>query len=160
MITVIVGAARNRTELQIHRNIITARSKFFQNALSGCWSDPDYKIVDISKFDPTIHPKYSQRYLEAVYTKEYTDDQFILSDPCAHLINLCVVYVIAEAMLDVQTRNVIVRALYEFTINLHDKGYYYPNVRCIDIIYNGTASSSNPMRRLIVDMWFDYATAS
>jgi hypothetical protein len=95
-----------------------------------------------------------------VYTKEYTDDQFILSDPCAHLINLCFVYVIAEAMLDVQTRNVIVRALYEFTINLHDKGYYYPNVRCIDIIYNGTASSSNPMRRLIVDMWFDNATAS
>jgi hypothetical protein len=68
--------------------------------------------VDLYKFDPNLSPEDFQRYLEVLYTNqvvtpaEYDD---------AHHSKLCRSYVIAEAMLDRQTRNVIVRALYDYS---------------------------------------------
>jgi hypothetical protein len=157
MITVLVGPPQERKELQIHRGIITARSEFFANALSGRWSDSINNVIDIYKFDPDINPQDFQRYLEKVYTKEYSDD-CKKSDPDAYIKNLCLVYVIAEAMLDRQTRNVLARALYDHSTTLQDNDQYYcPDVPSIHIIYNGTASSSNLMRRLCENFWYDDA---
>ena len=55
-----------------------------------------------------------------------------------------------------QTRKLAVQALYEHIRKPRAEGdhrHLYPSPKCIRIVYKGTASATDPMRRLLVDIW-------
>tara|TARA_R110002003_G_scaffold184_11_gene14466 strand:+ start:6569 stop:7162 length:594 start_codon:yes stop_codon:yes gene_type:complete len=151
---VLVGPPEAQKELLIHKSVIIARSDFFANALSGQWDNSKDNTIDLYKIDPNIRPVDFQRYLETVYTNNFTPS-------CPILLNLelCRAYAIAEAMLDRHTRNFLLQALYDTTQNPRaDGSFYYPGSLCVQAIYEGTASAANPMRRLLVDIWHDVSS--
>lgn len=93
--------------------------------------------------------KYLVAYLEEMY--ENTLGKRIV-------LEICNIYIIAEALLDVETRNRCVRALYNAMSKPDKDGkYYFPYMEWVRMIYESAGSASNPMRRLLVDAWYDHA---
>ncbi|KAH7085362.1 hypothetical protein BKA63DRAFT_559996 [Paraphoma chrysanthemicola] len=122
IVKVLIGPPESRTELLIHKDIIVPRSKFFANALSGRWNNSENYTIDLYKFDPNIRAKDFQRYLETAYTNEFTPS-------CDDLAKgeICRAYVIAEAMLDWQTRILLLKALYNTTQKRNENDLFtYP----------------------------------
>ncbi|KAI8939388.1 hypothetical protein NX059_003171 [Plenodomus lindquistii] len=142
LVRVIVGHGDLRKEFLIHRNVIMPRSKFIANRLSGRWSNSEPNTINLYELDEDLEPDVVARYLEIVYTAQNntdsTDDKFLLFK----------VYVLAEQMEDVKTRNIVLSAIYERMILPTAS---FPTNSCIRIIYGGTASSKNPARRLLVE---------
>ncbi|KAH9879843.1 hypothetical protein J1614_001867 [Plenodomus biglobosus] len=62
-------------------------------------------------------------------------------------------------MEDVQTRNLILKDLCEYMSDTY-KTIYFRNYRALQIVYEGTASSENPLRRLLVEHWRHRGTAT
>lgn len=64
-------------------------------------------------------------------------------------------------MMDVKTYNLILRALFKFVYGIkpprEDDKCFIPDANCVKIIYEGTASESNPMRQLLVRLWWHEA---
>lgn len=92
------------------------------------------------------------QYLQELYSTTNTlNDNRDITD-------ICNIYVIAEALLDVETRNRAVRSLYNAmrseTTGPHQE-YLFPNLGLIAMVYAHTASADNPMRRLLVDVYYD-----
>jgi len=88
--------------------------------------------------------------LEAVYTNRIT-----LKDDSSVLERICHVYVIAELLLDLHTRNLATQALYEQISFRESYGYVVhtnPGPECIKIIYEGTVAG-DLMRELLVHSW-------
>ncbi|KAI4930487.1 uncharacterized protein J4E92_004319 [Alternaria infectoria] len=108
LIKVLVGPESQRSELFVHQSIITSRSKFFANALSGRWNNSDAKTINLYDLNPELRSEDVEHYLEAVYTNRIT-----LKDDSSVLERICHVYVIAELLLDLHTRNLATQALYE-----------------------------------------------
>ncbi|KAF1839594.1 hypothetical protein BDW02DRAFT_456902, partial [Decorospora gaudefroyi] len=117
LIKVLVGPESNRSELFIHQNIITARSKCFASALSGQWNSSETRTVNLYELDPDLTTTQVTHYLETVYTNKLAtrgDD--------ANYGYLCNVYIVAEQLLDVQTRNLALQAIYECVREFHADG--------------------------------------
>ncbi|KAF2033398.1 hypothetical protein EK21DRAFT_109191 [Setomelanomma holmii] len=128
--------------------------KLLANALSGGWNNSEDNVVNLHKFDPKILHEDFQVYLEIVYTNKFTPIQ-----ENQYNTQLCRVYVIAKAMMDRQTRNVLLQAMYDGTQEVDENGrLYYPGSMCVRVIYKGTMSAADPMRRLLVDMIHDAST--
>jgi hypothetical protein len=108
LVKVLLGPPDDRQDLLIHKGIITARSDFFHNALSGQWNNSEDNVVDLYKFDPNLSPEDFQRYLGVLCTN-YAEK--LANTEGWHQVEVVRLYVIAEAMLDRQSRNVLVRAL-------------------------------------------------
>jgi hypothetical protein len=144
---VLIGPESSRAKLLIHQSIVTPRSEFFANALSGRWNNSDTKTVDLYGVDPDLTFEEVAHYLKAVYTNRNNSN--VLS-------NICRIYVVAEQLLDIQTRKLAVQALYEHIRKPRAEGdhrHLYPSPKCIRIVYKETASATDPMRRLLVDIW-------
>jgi hypothetical protein len=61
------------------------------------------------------------------------------------------VYVVAERFLDMQTRNLAIKALYEVICKAGVDGWKIsPGPRRINVVYGGTVSAKNPMRKLLI----------
>ncbi|KAL1799959.1 hypothetical protein ACET3X_000301 [Alternaria dauci] len=150
LVKVLVGPDSDRSELYIHQSIIVSRSGFFASALGGRWSNSDTNVVDLYKAAPDLILKDITCYLEAVYTNQIANGKH-LGAP----IEICRVYVVAERLNDVQTRNLAVEALYKRIGRVGPNGMYYavPSIRCLDVVYRGTAQAKNLMRKLLVDAW-------
>lgn len=130
----------------VHKDILTKRSKYVANALSKRWNGSDDKIISLHDLLPEVKYEYFEYYLEVLYKDsmdEYTDRSAFL--------DICYIYIVAEALLDVETRNLAVKALYRC---MREKKAY-PPMSTIALVYNQTASTSNPMRRLLVNVWHD-----
>ncbi|KAH7095010.1 hypothetical protein FB567DRAFT_623328 [Paraphoma chrysanthemicola] len=154
IVTVLIGPPESRTALLIHKDVIVPRSLFFANALSDRWDNSKNNTIDIYKFDPKITANDFQRYLETVYTNEIAPS---CDKNSAH--EICRTYVVAEAMLDRHTRNLLLKALYNTTQKRSkDDVFTYPGAMSVKAIYEGTATATNPMRKLLVDMWYDQAS--
>jgi hypothetical protein len=122
---------------------------FLAGALSGRWRNSDTKTIDLYEADPSLTFRSVAKYLEAVYTNRIE----ARNDP-HHLASICRVYVVAEKLLDVQTRKLAVQALYDHICEpCADGVHYYPSKKCIRVVYEGTASTKDPMRRLLVEIW-------
>lgn len=146
----LIGPDTDRSELHIHQSIIAARSEFFASALNGRWNNFDTKIVDLYKAAPDLVLEDVAHYLEAVYTNQIHDESHSKG-----FYDIRKVYVVAERLHDVQTRNLAVEALYN-RMQGSDPTTTVPGPKCLDIIYEGTASAKNLMRKLIVDTWFTW----
>ncbi|KAI4655753.1 hypothetical protein J4E93_000468 [Alternaria ventricosa] len=131
-------------------SIITSRSKFFANALSGRWNNSDAKTINLYEVNPELRSEDVEHYLETVYTNRIT-----LKDDSRSLESICHVYVIAELLLDLHTRNLATQALYEQISFRESYGYVVhtnPGPECIKIIYEGTVAG-DLMRELLVHSW-------
>ncbi|KAH8643242.1 hypothetical protein IG631_00705 [Alternaria alternata] len=147
LVKVLIGPDTDRSELHIHQLIIAARSEFFASALNGRWNNFDTKIADLYKAAPDLVLEDVAHYLEAVYTNQIDDENHL-----KRFDDICKVYVVAERLHDVQTRNLAVEALYNRMQGL-DPTTTVPGPKCLDIIYEGTVSAKNRMRKLLVDIW-------
>ena len=88
--------------------------------------------------------------METVYTNRIT-----LKDKSRILEGICHVYVIAELLLDLHTRNLATQALYEQISYRESYGYVahsHPGPECIKVIYKGTVPG-DLMRELLVHSW-------
>jgi hypothetical protein len=131
LIKVLVGPENDRSELYIHRNMITSQSIFFANALSDRWENSETKTVNLYDLDPELTAEEVTAYLETVYTKE-TASQEEEND----VSYTCRIYVVAERMLDVQTRNLALQAVYERTHKpFNDGSFYMPGSPCLEIVH-------------------------
>jgi hypothetical protein len=92
--------------------MITSRSTFFAITLSGRWENSDTKTINLYDLDPEPTVKEVTAYLETVYTKHVAsqEDEEDEEDDLSHI---CCIYAVAEQMLDVQTRNLVLQAMYE-----------------------------------------------
>jgi len=91
--------------------------------------------------------------LEAVCT-----NRIALKDGSRALESICHIYVIAELLLDLYTRNLATQALYEQISYRESYGYVShkrPSTECIKIIYKGTVAG-DLMRELLVHSWCDF----
>ncbi|KAI4627415.1 uncharacterized protein J4E87_003978 [Alternaria ethzedia] len=117
LIKVLVGPESQRSELFVHQSIITSRSKFSANALSGRWNNSDAKTINLYDVDPELRLEDVEHYLETVYTGRIS-----LTDGSEILESICHVYVIAELLLDVHTRNLATHCMSRSpTVNLMAK---------------------------------------
>ena len=129
---VVVG--KDGQEFWAHETLLCGRSEFFRRALNGHWAEADENIVRL----PEDKPEAFERYLEALYTNILSVSGPISFAPLAE------VYVLAEKLVDIDTKNTIMRAMLTYSKNwmaINDT---------IKILYAGTPPSS-PARRLVVE---------
>lgn len=138
---------------EVHQALITGRSKFFKAALSGSWLESKERVVKLPEDDPTTF----HVYVHLLYTNEIA----ILPDPNpktfwtdgARNIRLAKLYVLAEKLHDIETKNHVLEAV--IAGDLGEGAYIgmdYPRRLFVKIIYDGTAAGSLA-RKLIVDVY-------
>jgi hypothetical protein len=148
-----VGAGDKRTIFRVHMALLTARSDFFKKALNGKWMEAEEKIVRLPEDDPTVYATY----VHHLYTGELVvqpDEQ----KPVKELLSeqhhmLCSVYVLAEKILDIETKNAVFHAMLEMRYTKQSNGKICGS-SCdgVNVIYKGTVVGS-PARRLMVDLY-------
>jgi hypothetical protein len=148
-----VGAGDKRTIFRVHMALLTARSDFFKKALNGKWMEAEEKIVRLPEDDPTVYATY----VHHLYTGELVvqpDEQ----KPVKELLSeqhrmLCSVYVLAEKILDIETKNAVFHAMLEMRYTKQSNGKICgPSCDGVNVIYKGTVVGS-PARRLMVDLY-------
>jgi hypothetical protein len=113
LIKVVVGTGDSQEEFQIHKNIITAKSAFFRNALSGRWTNSESRTVTLEH----LNSRYFDMYLNTVYTR---DVKFF--DPLHHQTtyqDMAEAYVIVEEMMDYETKNMLLFAMGKILFTNH-----------------------------------------
>lgn len=149
-ITVLIGPPSSRTEVSVHRPLAIARSEFIARALSGNWSNSDTNTVDLHSVLPNMDSEHLAHYLEELYSTTP-------SLKSGHTIyDIIHIYIVAEALLDWETRNRAIRSLHEAMFGGAGEDLS-GNIQLVAKIYAHTSSSDNPMRRLFVDAWYDVA---
>jgi hypothetical protein len=134
----------------VHEDIITARSLFFKKALSGNWKEAEDRMVKLPEDDPMTF----RRYVHLLYTNALTVQLEQVSDPYGY-VHLGRLYVLAEKIQDIKTKNAVIEAVLLATRQKRIDGRcYYPGIGIISLIYAGTGPRS-PMRKLLVDLYTD-----
>ena len=141
--TVLVG--NTQKTFSVHEDLICARSKFFRNALQGTWTEAQDKIVKL----PEDEEKTFELYLELLYT----GDLPILCNKSPQATRLAKVYVLAEKIVDIESKNTIVQAI----LARAAESKYPPCTTAVRLIYEGTPDSC-PARRLFLDLWLEKET--
>jgi hypothetical protein len=164
LIKVQVGEGEDATDLFVHEDRIVARSKFFKCALRNVWDTGRNKTVKLDD----INPVEFAAYLELVYTDkipygvrlgvdelgtiEFEDgSQYTCSFYC-----YAALYVIAERMEDRISRNLLVKAMVAHSQRRRNRPSI-PSFSVVKMIYEGTGSSLNFARQLMVDMYLNKA---
>ncbi|KAF2827442.1 hypothetical protein CC86DRAFT_264582, partial [Ophiobolus disseminans] len=139
IICVIVGSEVKIQEFLVHEGLICGRSDFFKNAPKEPWVEANERKVMLAEEDPDIFALY----LELLYTS---------FDECIVLSKL---YVLAEMLMDDNTKNLVLSAMVAKSNEVYTDGkLWYPGVNCAKIIYEGTREGS-PARRLLVEFYTD-----
>jgi hypothetical protein len=103
LIKVLVGPGDNRSELYIHQD----------------------NLYDLN---PKLTIREVTAYLETVYTKQVAAQE----DKKSEFTYICALYAAAEQMLDVQTRNLALQAMYERTRKPYtDSKFRMPDSHCL-----------------------------
>ena len=151
-VQICVGQGDEQETFDIHEFLITIRSPFFKEALSGKWKEAAERMVKLPEDDPATF----KLYVHLLYTCVLA----IVPDPVpqhynGHLEHIALVslYVLAEKLQDTRTRNSVLEATLQASRLLRSDGKIYdPGLRSIGILYAGTMAGS-PMRRLLVDIY-------
>ncbi|KAF2657829.1 hypothetical protein K491DRAFT_776895 [Lophiostoma macrostomum CBS 122681] len=137
ILKVIVGEDGDQQKtFLVHEGVICLRSKFFHNALNGEWIESTERAVK----SPDDAPAVFEHYLQLLYAGSIPilgqDRQFD---------DLTKVYVLAEKLMDIRSKNKIVSAM------LARSKVNFPFMSAVAALYSGTPESS-PARRLYVDV--------
>ncbi|KAI8939493.1 hypothetical protein NX059_003264 [Plenodomus lindquistii] len=156
-IQVLVGKDGKEQFFDVHEELITSRSAFFKAAMSGNWQESKERCVKLPEDDaPTF-----KLYLHFLYTgkiaitSEALDARIEARD---HIRTIARLYILAEKLQDVITRNATVEEMLEACRTPNSDGETYcMGTETVNIIYEGSPPGS-PMRRLVVDIYTCRAT--
>lgn len=143
MITVFVGKGDGEQRFTVHKDMICAKSKFFQAACSKRWKSGKEKIVR----PPDVTPEQFQIYAKWVYTSRVSVDEERLVDEQITLMDM---YIFGDIIDGYQLRNITMERLIH---NVRDCKYF-PEAQCFDKVYAATPTGS-PLRRFLVE-WILY----
>ncbi|KAF2704126.1 hypothetical protein K504DRAFT_450879 [Pleomassaria siparia CBS 279.74] len=143
LVVVLVGTRTCQEMFMVYKTLLCNRSPFFKVALNGNWAESQDRTVilphdDAEVFELWLHMVYTGR-LRTKTTKADHGEEY------ARLLR---VYVLAEKLLDVESKNLVAEAVISKT---RENGEYtYPSGSLVSILYDGT-SAGDPMRRFLVD---------
>lgn len=140
VIQVKVGKEGNEQTFWAHQDILTSRSEFFKRATNGKWLESDERLVTLPEDKPDIF----RLYLNLVYTKQIATKEWMM---------LCQMYVLAEVLQDVRSKNCIMDAMYTLLKEYEPKK---PRLgpKSITVLYEGTPEGSKA-RELVADYFAD-----
>jgi hypothetical protein len=146
-----VGQGEQKRSFAVHEALITARSKFFKNAMCGDWKEAQTKVVNLPEDSPTAFALYEQLlYSSRIPSKvepleaHDIDEEFTI---------LSLLYVLSEKLQDVDAKRVTADALLDLCAEKGKDGKrVMPGRKHIDIIYGGTPGPC-AVRRLMVKVY-------
>lgn len=148
-----MGADDKRTIFRVHMALLTARSDFFKKALNGKWMEAEEKIVRLPEDDPTVFAAYVHHLYTGELAVQADKQQSVGILVDEQYRNSCSLYVFAEKILDVETKNAVIHAMLEMARTKQINGQTYgPSSDDVNTIYKGTVVGS-PARRLMVDLY-------
>ena len=123
--------------------------------MTGNWKEAEDRVVKL----PEDKPSLFSTYVHHLYTGELAvnlDDVNkgeVGTRVMCQYEDLCALYVLAEKLQDIQTKNAIIQTILDIrhTIQSNNR-YLIPNGEAIRIIYDGTTAGSLA-RKLLVDFW-------
>ncbi|KAF2869216.1 hypothetical protein BDV95DRAFT_468859, partial [Massariosphaeria phaeospora] len=116
------------------------RSGFFSKALNGRWQEADEMMVKL----PDELPSIFTMYLDCVYHNEVPVSNH--PDGYREFDLLARIYVLAEKLMDVTAKNLVVNAMIA-----QGEEYSVPDKNDVCTLYDGTPEAS-PARKLYVDI--------
>lgn len=159
MIQIHVGEGEYRESFDVHEALITARSIFFKNALSGNWKEAQERVVNLPEDDPAIFAIY----VHSIYNGELPttpDSETLNLSPDWENRGICKFYVLAEKLQDIGAKNSAIDALIARSKVKDDHGVgRAPAPGSVKVIYNGTTAGSSA-RKLLVDFYAHRASLS
>jgi hypothetical protein len=151
-IQIAVGSVDQLQTFDVHEHLVTSRSLFFKHAMSGAWKESHDRLIKLPEDDPMTF----QIYVHLLYTNtlavvlDLPPDKDNGTEEHKALAKL---YVLAEKLQDVDTKNAVVEAMVLASRQLRkENSYYTPGCDTVQIVYAGTMPGS-PMRRLLVDFY-------
>ncbi|KAF3005129.1 hypothetical protein E8E13_010297 [Curvularia kusanoi] len=159
-VEVIVGTDDLLKRLIVHKQLLIDRSLYFKKALSGAWVEAQEQKVRLPEDDPATF----QVYVNLLYTDQISlspvdsskDANLAAQEEFEDLIDL---YVLAEKLQDVNTKNKAIAALLGSTFEVRSDGLeYLPGIDAIERAYKNTTSESL-LRKLIVDLWTEFGAS-
>ena len=171
VVEISVGEGGDARSFWIYKDLICFRSPFFENALSHNWKESEDNVIRLPEDEPEIFDLYVQVLFtgkipvgEVMSIDESEKDEANSEDEAVkqaslEYIRLGKLYVFAEKLQDVTTKNLTVTAFVE-ALSLRRLGMrHFPNSDVITLIYNGTPKPC-PIRELLVDIYAIYAVPS
>jgi hypothetical protein len=151
-VQVAVGKEQHLQVFDVHEYLITARSPFFRKVMSGNWQEAKDRLVKLPEDDPAIF----QLYVHLLYTNMLAvipNPGLAKDDSMEEVSRLAKLYVLAEKLQDIETKDLVVEAMLLGSREIRKDGQCYaPGPEAVGAIYAGTMPGS-PMRRLYVDIY-------
>jgi hypothetical protein len=139
IITVLVGA--DELQVTLHKDVICAKSKFFQAACSSRWREGVQKIVRLPE---VRRPHVFRTYVDWTYSGELVfEDQTNEKSVLTELIDL---YLLGDMLDDVKLRNMTIQTLTSQVATTD----WIPGCSDYNLIWENTTSNS-PLRRWALD---------
>jgi hypothetical protein len=129
-ISVLVGP--EKAKFTVHRDVVCARSRFFNTACSSRWLEGQEKVVPLSEFEPESF----QMYMDLTYSRLVYGDR-------SSSLPLVKLYVLVDFLDDAKARNEVMRFLL-----MHRR---CPNFETIGSIWETTKEGSL-LRKWAVDV--------
>ena len=105
---VIVGKGKNEKSFFVHQGLICGRSKFFNNAINGSWSESEDRVVRL----PDDTPKVFELCLELLYSRSLPiRDDSDGGKKSTELSSLSKLYVLAKKLMDVESKNATIMGM-------------------------------------------------
>ncbi|KAI8939496.1 hypothetical protein NX059_003267 [Plenodomus lindquistii] len=155
-IQVCIGKEGDRETFNIHESIITIRSVFFKNAMSGNWKEAMDRKVSLPEDDANTFRVYVHLLYTGIVAVS-SEKAPAYDDGSEEFDNIARLYVLAEKLQDVKAKNAAINAMLiaKRTMRINNS-CCSPTSSCIQIVYAGIANKS-PMRKLLVDIFVRYA---
>ncbi|KAF2641195.1 hypothetical protein P280DRAFT_479621 [Massarina eburnea CBS 473.64] len=148
IIKVVVGLEGQSQTFFVHERLVTDRAPFFEKALHGQLKESDDKIIELPDDSPTVF----FTYLQLLYTSKLPikakigrpDDKNL-----RHEYDILVeLYVLAEKLQDVDTRNIAIDAM--IAKSRSEKSL--PGMYNVQRIFDDTSEGS-PLRQFVIDLY-------
>ena len=166
LLTIRVGTGSIQQDFVAHESFLISRSGFFRRAVNGRWEESETRIVKL----PEDSPKIFALYIDCAYTNQISSDSVERNPPAkaenntkenidllkAEIWDLVHVYILAEKLLDGTTKNIVIETLFKL-FHLTNP-CLRPSECMIKEVYRNTPETS-PLRRFLVDLRLDYASA-
>jgi hypothetical protein len=159
LVTLLVGP--DEQKFIIHESCIARNSDFFKAALKKEWAEGQtrtVKLPDEHCLDTVVH------YLNFAYHGKLPTQDIITNFPgglCPDPYpSLAKIYVLGERMIDKAVQHAAIKEFIRLSsLKNKDNQRSFPGAQATTVLFEGTNANS-PIRRLIVDFYVTYGTAS
>ena len=156
-IVVLVGGAQ--AKFTVHKSLLISRSSFFKKALTGNWVESNERVVRLIDDEAIIF----QNYVHPLYTDKIavSPDPFDTKpgDIDCERLTLAKLYVLAEKLQDVETKNKVLSAMIGSCQYQVGKKKQVLDANFVRTIYGGTMPGSKA-RRFTVDYFAQQSTGA